>query len=330
MAEFTSESLLALGRGFMESRILLTAAELDVFSLLAKRPHTAAEVAKQLHGDERAVTILLDALAAMELLCKTDGQYRCEPQLARRLASDAPDSILPMLLHNAGMWRRWSELTGIVRGEAAARERAQTQHSAAWQQAFIGAMHVVGRHVAPEIAAAVNLRGVRKLLDIGGGSGTYTLAFLAAAPEPRATIFDLPDVIELARQRCQQAGVLDRVELVPGDFYTDDLPAGHDLVLLSAIIHQNSPEQNLALYRKIRQALVPGGRLIIRDHIMNTDRTSPRAGAIFAVNMLTGTAGGNVYTLDECREALSAAGFTKVRLLQSGDARMTGLVEAVV
>jgi predicted O-methyltransferase YrrM len=328
MATITGEALLSTARNFMECRILLTAAELDLFTLLAAHPLTAAEVTCQLRGDERAVKILLDALTAMELLRKCDGKYDCGAEIARWLAADALDSVLPMVLHSVTMWQRWSELTGLVRGDATARTRAHAPRSDVGQRAFIGAMHVVGRDFAPQIVAAIDLRGVQRLLDVGGASGTYTLAFLAAAPELRATIFDLPDVIELARARCTQAGVAERVAYAAGDFYTDELPGGHDLALLSAIIHQNSPPQNVALYRRIRRSLNPGGRLIVRDHIMNPDRTGPRPGAIFAVHMLAGTEGGNVYTFEECRRDLSAAEFGDVRLLQTGDGRMNGLVEA--
>ena len=164
------------------------------------------------------------------------------------------------------------------------------------------------------------------LLDIGGASGTYTLAFLQAAPEMKATLFDRPSVIEMARERLQKAGMLERTALVPGDFYADELPGGHDLAFLSAIIHQNNPEQNLDLYRKVFRALQTGGRVVIRDHIMNPERTEPLSGAVFAVNMLLATEGGNTYTFEEIQRDLLQAGFVRVRLIQKGG-HMDGLVE---
>lgn len=323
----TSDELLALGRGFMEARLLLTAAELDIFTRLG-RPQSARVLAAQIGGDPRAVTILLDALGAMGILHKRRGQYRCPRRLFRLLGSDSADSVRPMLLHSAGLWQRWSELTGLVRGEPAARERALAPGDADRRRAFIEAMHVVAREQAPEVARVVRPAGARWLLDVGGGPGTYTVAFLRAVRGLRATLFDLPPVIEIAREHLRAAGLLERVQLVPGDFYADELPGGHDLVLLSAIIHQNSPQQNLDLFRKVWRALQPGGRLIIRDHIVRPDRTAPRAAAIFAVNMLCGTAGGNVYTFDEIRVGLRAAGFVRARLLQKSDHRMNGLIEA--
>jgi len=134
----------------------------------------------------------------------------------------------------------------------------------------------------------------------------------------RATLFDKPEVIPIARERLAEAGFLDRVTLVGGDFYLDEFPSGHDLVFVSAIIHQNTPEQNLGLYQKGFRALLPGGRIVIRDHVMEPDRTQPRDGAIFAVNMLVGTPGGNTYTYEEIYAGLEQAGFTRIRLLQKG------------
>lgn len=327
MSALNADAILALARNFMECRVLLSAAELDLFTLLAAGPLTAGAVARQRRGDERALTMLLDALAAMGLLAKHDGRYHCEPPVATLLSAESPQSVLPMVLHSAALWPSWSELTGIARGDAAARARAHAPSSEANQKAFIGAMHVVAGPRAPAIVAAIGPGTARALLDIGGASGTYTLEFLRAAPEMHATLFDLPDVVELARARIGSAGLLDRVELVAGDFYCDELPGGHDLALLSAIIHQNSRAQNVDLYSKIRRALVPGGRLVIRDHVMSPDRTVPRDGAVFAINMLVRTAGGSTYTFDEIRDDLIQAGFEPVRLIQDGPG-MVGLVEA--
>lgn len=327
MSTWNADTILGVARNFMECRVLLSAAELDLFTLLARTPLDASAVTRHLAGDERAVTILLDALAAMGLLHKTDGWYECEPAVAALLAADKPNSLLPMVLHSAGLWPAWSELTGMARGDDAARRRALAPRPAGHQRAFIGAMHVVAGPRAAGIVAAADPGNARRLLDVGGASGTYVIAFLRAAPMMRATLFDLPEVIELARARLQAERLLDRVRLVAGDFYADELPGGHDLALLSAIIHQNSRAQNVELYRKVARALVPGGRLLIRDHIMSPDRIDPREGAVFAVNMLVRTEGGGTYTYDEIHDDLHAAGFERVRLIQRGGG-MTGLVEA--
>ena len=317
-AKWGQESIMGLSRAFMESRVLLTGAELNLFTLTAAAPLAAEQIAERIGADRRALTIVLDALTAMGLLVKREGSYQTEPSAARLLAADSPDSILPIIQHNIDLWERWGRLTGKV----AAREKPD------WSmRAFIGAMHAIARPLAARIVKLVNPAGARRLIDVGGGSGSYTLAFLEAAPRLRATIFDRPEVIEMARERVGAAGMLERVALVAGDFEQDPLPAGHDLAFVSAIIHQNSPVENVAMFRKIFAALEPGGRVVVRDHVLSPDRTEPRSGALFAVNMLVGTEGGNSYTEAEIREALTAAGFGGVRLIHP-DRQMDGLVEA--
>ena len=324
MAQPTADTLLQTARSFQESRILLTAAELDLFTLLKDTPRDIKQIAARLHANVRGLTILLDALTALELLTKRDGRYHCPPEIAALLSADAPGSILPMLRHSVSLWRRWSDLTGIVRGDVQPGTSMRTSDD---QRAFIEAMGVVARPLAASVVKAVESGSAKALLDVGGGPGSYTAAFLHAAPAMTATLFDQPDVIEIARKQLTAAGLLDRVTLAAGDFYADELPGGHDLALLSAIIHQNSHEQNVQLYAKVFRALLPGGRVIVRDHVMQPDRTRPPRGAIFAVNMLVATAGGNCYTFDEIRDGLMQAGFARVRLIEAGE-NMNALVEA--
>jgi SAM-dependent methyltransferase len=320
------QNILQSAQSFMECRILLTAAEMNLFSILKEKPLTAEDIAAKTGSNLRALTMVLDALAAMELLTKQDGIYRCTDSAAQLLSDDAPASVLPMVLHMASLWHRWSCLTDIVKNVEGAKKEFEFTRKPEEMRAFIGAMHVVSGPLARKTAEIAKVESSKVLLDIGGGSGSYTIAFLRAVPEMRATIFDLPDVIEMARERLQEEDLLDRTTLVAGDFHEQELPAGADLALISAIIHANSPEQNLDLYKKAFRALNPGGRILIRDHVMESDRTWPRGGAIFAINMLVGTGGGGTYTYEEIESALTAAGFINVHLIQKGE-QMNGLVE---
>jgi len=270
--------------------------------------------------------MLLDAVAAMGLLEKQNRMYRCNDATAHLLAEGSPDSILPMILHMASLEPRWSRLTDIAKGIPAAKEEFNFSRNDKELRAFIGAMHSIGTPLAKRIVAAINPGASRALIDIGGGSGTYTIAFLRAAPEMKATLFDLPEVIEMARERLDHEGLLDRATLVAGSFEHDELPGGHDLALISAIIHSYSPEENLDLYKKTCRSLKPGGRILIRDHIMEPDRIQPKDGAIFAINMLVGTSGGSTYTYEEIKAGLSQAGFTNIRLLKQGE-HMDGIIE---
>ncbi|WP_319521889.1 methyltransferase [uncultured Desulfosarcina sp.] len=312
----TDDAILKMVHGFMASRVIISAAELDLFTLLASQARTAVEVAEAIGADLRGITILLDALCALGFLVKTNDAYQTESSAAPLLSADGPASVRPMVLHMGSVWRNWSNLNDIVLGNAVP-DLGKNIMDRENYEAFIGAMHVVASRTAPGVVAAIGPDGAKRLLDVGGGSGSYTLAFLDAQPAMRATLFDKPPVIEMARARIEAAAMADRVTLEPGDFYTDELPTGNDLALLSAIIHQNSPAENEELYRKIHRALDAGGRIVIRDHVMSPDHTQPTEGALFAVNMLAGTKGGGTYTFEEIKSGLVAAGFVGIRQIQS-------------
>jgi len=318
--------VLADVRGFLKSRVILTAAELDLFTRLDKGQATADDLAEELMCDKRCLTRLLDSLVAFKLLSKQDSLYQ-NSERGTLLSGKHPETELPMVLHLNGLWETWGGLTETVKSGTNPKRRPVSERGDDGLEAFIGAMHVVGRSLSREIAEAYDLSPFQKLVDIGGATGTYIVAFLEKNPRMTAVLFDLPDVIPMAKKRLERKGLLDRVELVSGDFYTDELPKGCDLALLSAIIHQNSPQENLNLYRKIHQALVPGGKVLIRDHVMDPGRTFPPQGTLFAINMLVNTEGGDTYTFDEIKKCLEAAGFGEVKLVREGE-RMDCLVEA--
>jgi SAM-dependent methyltransferase len=311
-------------RSFMQSRIILTAIELDLFTILDKEPLSADELARRVGADPRALRRLLDCLVITGMLGADGETYRLPPSAAS-LAAHHPRSVLPMARHLNHLWDKWSRLTDVIRTGRNPIAQEAVEKSDDSLEAFIQAMHVVGRSLSEEIAESVELDSFECLLDIGGATGSYTIAFLRRNPHLRAVLFDLERVIPMAEQRLRQDRLLERVTLQAGDFYVDDLPAGCDVALLSAIIHQNSPSQNVDLFAKIHRALEPGGALLIRDHIMTDDRRHPPGGAIFAINMLVGTAGGDTYTFHEVENWLRGCGFRDIELLRSGD-RMDGLV----
>ena len=320
------ERLLAEVREFLKSRVILTAAALDMFTILHGKPATARQLAGRLRLQPRGTTRLLDCLVTLGVLEKRSEGYSLTAS-GELLSSHHPDTILPMVLHLNSLWDSWSGLTETVKRGRNPRRAVIRERDTKSLKAFIGAMHVVGRSLAAEIAASYEAGRFSRLLDIGGGSGTYTIAFLKKDPKMTAVLFDLKRVIPMARERLRAEGLLKRVRLAAGDFYRDELPPGCNLALLSAIIHQNSSAENLALFRKIRLALEPGGAILIRDHIMDESRTNPPAGALFALNMLVNTDGGDTYTFAEVRKGLERAGFVDVRLVRTGE-RMDCLVEA--
>ena len=313
------EKLLDLSRTFQKCRILLTAAELNLFDILAKGYQTVEELCTSHGFSPRGLRILLDALASQGLVSRSiDEKYGLEESLSRLLTKDGDDTVLPMILHAASMWQSWSKLTEIVRTGVNPNVMGIRSRSTEDMEAFIGAMHVIGLKMADSIAESLDLTRFKRMLDIGGASGTYVMAFLKRAPHMTATIFDLPNVVQMARKRLDKEAYSHRVELAGGDYTSHDLPRGHDLVVLSAIIHSNGREGNRDLFRKIFQALEPGGALLVRDYVMDQTRTFPPDGAIFAVNMLAATSDGNSYTFEEIREDMQIAGFSNISMIREG------------
>lgn len=321
------EQILEMMRAYQVPCMLAAAADLDLFEKLAPAPRTAAEVAIAADCDLRAVTILLDALAAVRVIVKQDERYSISPELAPFLCEAFPQSVIAMIRHQANCLRRWSRLPWTVHIGKPDYPGPSIRGEDADKASFIEAMHVVSRDVADGLVQEIHPGGVHCILDLGGASGSWTLAWLKAEPESRAIIFDLPHVIPMARERFSTSPFADRVEMRAGDFYTDDLPRGADLAWVSAIIHQNSPDQNRELYRRIAAALEPNGWIYIRDIVMEPSRTTPVAGALFSVNMLSGTEGGNGYILAEIQEDLQLAGFMDFQLVRR-DEGMQSIVRA--
>jgi SAM-dependent methyltransferase len=310
---------------YMLGRCVLTAASLDIFTQLEVKHSSAQELAGLLGCDLRALTRILDCLTAFEYLEKIHGVYSLTDKGAV-LSTYHELSVRPMILHLDHIWDSWSHLTETVRYGKNPSLISVTEQSEQTCQAFIEAMHVVAQKLAWDIASFYNTLPFSRLLDIGGASGTYSVAFLHKNQNLRATLFDLPQVIPMAQKRFAREGLHDRAKCLAGDFTKDAFPTDCDLALVSAIIHQNNLWENKALFDKIHQALVPGGAVLIRDHIMEPERTSPQAGTLFALNMLVNTPGGDTYTFDEVKDLLEQAGFGNVRLIRKGE-QMDCLVE---
>ena len=296
-----------MGR-YQESRVLLTAVELDIFTAVGPGAK-GVQVSEKLGTNPRATDTLLNALVALGALTKKDGVFFNTPDTARYLVAGSPDNAQPALMHTVDMFAAWATLTDCVRAGTAVRPPGVEQQEQRWTESFIAAMHRGAERTAAQVVRAVGASGARRLLDIGGGSGAYSIAFAKASPGLRAEVLDLASVVPIAQKHIREAGVGDRVTTRVGDLTVDEFGKDYDLILLSAICHMLDPEQNQDLFRRCYRALAPGGRVVIRDSILEPDKTAPRWAALFAINMLVGTKGGSTYTEAEYKSWLTDAGF---------------------
>ena len=312
---------------FREARVLLTAFELDLFSHLGDGWKSSEEAALMAQTNPRATDRLLNALCASGFLAKKKGKFSNTPLTSRFLVKGKPD-YLGGLMHQVSLWNTWSTLTNAVRRGSSVVVREPAAGSGVnWLEAFIAAMHMRAAHQAPAIVKLIDLKGVKRVLDVGGGSGVFSMAFVRLRKGISAVVFDLPNVINLTKGYIDAENLGNLISVVGGDYTVDPLINGFDLVFMSAIIHSNSTEINKQLFRKAFEALNPNGRLIVLDYIMNDDRTSPAAGAYFSLNMLVGTREGDTFTESEVRAWMEEAGFKKISKMktQFGTSLLTGI-----
>jgi (2Fe-2S) ferredoxin/predicted O-methyltransferase YrrM len=296
-------------RGYMPSRCLLTALELDIFTAVGDGA-SADQVAEKIHANARAAGILLNALVALGLLSKSGDNYRNTPESARFFVQGSGDNHRNGLLHIANIWHRWSTLTEAVR--RGARIPIDRDRAPEWTRSFIAAMQRNARERAPLVVKALGTTGVRRILDLGGGSGAYCIAFAKACPDAHCDLLDVPEVVPLTAEYVSNAGVASQVSLRAGDMLRDDFGSGYDLILLNAICHMFSEEQNRNIFRRARRALAPNGRLAVQDFILNADKTGPQHAALFSLNMLVSTDAGASYSEPEYTGWMKNAGFSDV------------------
>jgi cyclopropane fatty-acyl-phospholipid synthase-like methyltransferase len=249
---------------------------------------------------------------------------------ARFLAEGSKDNARPGLLHIANLWHRWSTLTDCVRAGTAVSHQEMAERGDGWTRPFIAAMHRNAAERAPLVVRTVGADGVERLLDVGGGSAAYSIAFAQANERLHATVFDLPTVLPIAQGHITEAGLAARIATRAGDLRRDPLGTGFDLILVSAICHMLGPAENQDLLRRCYAALAPRGRIVIQDFILESDKTSPKQAALFALNMLVGTPAGSTYSEEEYTAWLREAGFQEIRhtLLPGPSSLMVGMRES--
>ncbi|MEE9561565.1 MAG: methyltransferase [Thermoanaerobaculia bacterium] len=308
MNKGSSDPIDEIASGYKASQILLTANRLGVFTTLEGGPLTASELAAKMRTDPRATRILCDALASLALLDKTEEVYSSSTLALEFLLPDSPLSKRAMLWHTAKLYERWSKLYDVVRTGQPVPEAEIDTRLRGDSRDFARAMADVGRLAAESACEVLDLSAVRRLLDVGGGPGVYALAFARSHPQLHAVIFDSEETLEVAQDNIARQKLENRVSIRVGDAFVDDLGGPYDFIFISNLLHIYSEEENRKLLARCAKALEPGGRLAVKDFLLDPDRLSPAGGAVFAVNMLLSTEGGDSYTAEEVQQWLEDAG----------------------
>ncbi|MCE7869049.1 methyltransferase domain-containing protein [bacterium CPR1] len=282
-----------------QSRCLHEACERGLFSELERSPGSAEELARRLHLHPQACRMLLDALTALALLQEREGLYSNAPIASRYLIEGTATDQGEMIAMYRRSMERWEKLAEALHcGHTPAPPSEPDPR-------FIHAMHCTASVHAPLVVEAVPRNNARRLLDLGGGPGTYSIRFLLTWPEAEARMLDLEPVVSIAQEYAEIAGVNERFEAVAGDYLESELGDGYDLVLLSNILHCNAPEGCQRLLKRAFACLRPGGRVVIHEFL----RDGSLWPAVFALHMLLSTPGGDTYSESTLKGWLHEAGF---------------------
>ncbi|GFO66433.1 SAM-dependent methyltransferase [Geomonas limicola] len=321
--------LLELSGSYWSTCALHAGVKLQVFTPLAAQPMTAAELGGKLELDPRGLAMLLDALSALGLLDKSGDRYVATPFTAQFLNRDSADYLGHIIMHHHHLMDSWIQLDQAVRRGEPVRERVSHGDVAEQRESFLMGMFNLGMQMAPKIVPNLDLAGRRRLLDLGGGPGTYAIHFCQENPDLSAVICDLPTTREFAEQTVERFGLAGRISFVSRDFETDELPAGFDVAWLSHILHSMGPEECAALLRKVMRALDPGGLILVQEFVLDDAKDAPVFPALFSLNMLVGTAGGQSYSEGELVSLLEAAGAREVRRIPLQLPNGSGIIAGV-
>ncbi|MBW1953270.1 MAG: methyltransferase [Deltaproteobacteria bacterium] len=291
------EELMRLARGFQASKIFMVACDLEVFSHLSF-PAVVQDLAERLKVNARALEMVLNALTGLGILVKEGEAFRNGELAERYLVAGHENYRGAIFKHLHHTWEGWSDLGPVVvTGSPRDIDPARwvEVHDEAREEEiddFIWGMEAVARDQVPAALAQLDLSQVANLLDLGGGPGTYAIAFVQRYPQLRATVFDLPRPITIAQENIRRHGVDERIQTRAGNFLKDDIGQGYDFIWMANILHSHSEAQCQFLIGKAAKALMPGGQLAVVDFFLNDDGYSPLSAALFGVHMLAVTASG--------------------------------------
>ena len=293
-------------------RVLMTALDFDLFTIMGTRSWTIPSLARRLKVSVRGLDILCRNLASAGVLEKRGSVYRNGRIAATNLNATHRDYRGGYVKLIRDHWDDWGKLTDSVKMGRPLDD--DMPDDPAYRREFTWAMHHRSMDVAPGVAAQVDLHRARTLLDLGGGPGTYALAFLGKNPRLEATVADRAPALEVSREIAGRVKHGRRLSYLPLDFIKDDIPGRYDVIWYSNVLHIYSVEENRRIFEKVAAALNPGGRFLIQDaFLLDPDGTYPQETNLFAVTMLLFTEGGNTYSLEETARWLRGAGFGRVR-----------------
>jgi len=322
--EWNPGTLLELSGYFWKTCTLHAGIKLNLFTVIGDEQLTSKEIATKLGGDERGITMLLNAFTAMNLLSKTEDRFSNTAAARSFLSKDSSEYIGYMIMHHHHLVDSWSQLDQAVKTGNPVRSRAS--HSEEWRESFLMGMFNNAMKLAPQVAAIIDLSSRRHLLDLGGGPGTYAIHFCLKHPQLKATICDLPTTRPFAQKTIEKFGLAHRIDFKDIDYLEENIEGIYDAAWLSHILHGEGPEDCQIIVKKTVSALEPGGLIMVHEFILNNTMDGPLFPSLFSLNMLLGTASGQSYSEEQIMDMLSGAGVKKIKRIPIQTPNDSGII----
>jgi SAM-dependent methyltransferase len=306
------DRIIGMASAFYDSCVLFTASDLGIFAKLAELgPADVQALASALKLDVRGTRLLLDACVATELLQKEGNLYSNTSETSLFLVPGSPGDLSGAIRYNRDVYPAWGRLKDFVRsGKPVERPEFHLGENPERTRIFVMSMHYRALGMGRAVIGELDLAGRRTILDVGGGPGTYSMLIAQANPGVTCTVLDLPEVVAVAAELIRQQGLEGRIKTLAGDYRTARFPEGNDVVNFFGVLHQESPESILSLFRKSYAALNPGGVVNVMDMMTDVTHTKPKFSALFGVNMALTSENGWVFSDGELKSWLEEAGFT--------------------
>ena len=321
--------MLKTSGSYWESCTLHAGVQLEIFTLIGDDYVEGDEIARRLGAKARGVKGLLNALAAMGLLIKEQGEYANTPESRSLLAKDSPDYIGYIILHHHHLVSAWSQLPQAVRSGQPVRKRSSFGEEEE-RESFLMGMFNLAMNIAPRLAGQIDLRGRRHLLDLGAGPGTYAIHFCLANPQLRATVYDLPTTRPFAIQTIERFGLADRIDFMAGNYVEDEIIGSYDVAWLSQILHGEGPEDCQMIISKIASAVETGGLIMVHEFILNDNLDGPLFPALFSLNILINTSQGQSYSESQITSMLAGAGVKEIHRIPFRGPNDSGIIAGVI
>jgi SAM-dependent methyltransferase len=306
------DRIIGMASAFYDSCVLFAASDLGVFGKLAEiGPADAQTLASALKLDERGARLLLDACVAVELLTKEGTLYSNTPESSIFLVPGSPADLSGAIRYNRDVYQAWGRLKEFVRtGKPVEKPEIHLGEDQERTRVFVMSMHYRALAIGRALIGQLDLGACTRVLDVGGGPGTYSMLIAQANQRVTCLVLDLPEVVAVAEQLIAQQGLQDRVKTLAGDYRTFTFPDGIDMVNFFGVLHQESPESIRALLKKAYASLNPGGVVNVMDMMTDSTHTRPKFSALFGVNMALTAEHGWVFADSEILGWMEEAGFT--------------------